>query len=341
MSLAQSIEHVLLAACVGDALGAATECMHRDEIPAIFGGPVRSLVPPPPRSPFAKGLTPGSLTDDATQLLAMAEIALRTGGAPDVKDAVAGLLLWSENLDIAERFSGPTTRLALAKLKAGAPLEAVNDPGVYSTTYGTSNGGAMRAPLAGCLAPAREEAAARLAAVFAAPTHNTLIAFAGAGAIAAAVAHGLGGGSRTELGRAALTGVATGEAEAHKWGRITAGPDVGRRIALALDIGETFKGRPQAAMTELEAIIGNGVAMAEAVPCAFGLAVASEFSPWAAILAAVNGGNDSDTIAMLAGAVAAAYGGNDIDLGAATEVIAVNHLDLRSLSAALAGIAHA
>jgi len=47
--------------------------------------------------------------------------------------------------------------------------------------------------------------------------------------------------------------------------------------------------------------------MAEAVPHAFGLVVAAQGSAWQAILGAVNGGNDSDTIAMIAGAIAAAY----------------------------------
>lgn len=341
MTLTNRIAAVLRAACVGDALGAATEGMHRDDIIKVFGGPVTRLMPPPPLAPFAAGLAPGRLTDDATQMLAMAEIAIRADGAPELRDAIDGLLLWMEDIEMFARFAGPTTRIALEKLKAGTPPETVADPGVYSCMFGTSNGGAMRAPVAGCLRPGNIAEAARLATVFAAPTHNTAIAFAGSAAVAGAIAFGLGGGERSGLAGAALKAAQTGTDLAVAHGRVTGGPDVGRRIALAVKIGTEYLGRPQAAMTELEAIIGNGVAMAEAVPVAIGLVVASAGSPWQSILAAVNGGNDSDTIAMIAGAIAAAYGPDDIDPAVAAEVIAVNRLDLAGVAARLNGVAHA
>lgn len=338
--LAERIRNVLLAACVGDALGAATEGMHRDEIVRVFGGPVTRLMPPPPLAPFAKGMTPGRLTDDATQMLCMAEVAVRAGGAPGVTDAVDGLLLWTEDTEMFTRFAGPTTRVALEKLKAGAPATEVADPGVYSSVFGTSNGGAMRAPVAGCIRPGNIAEAGRIATMFAAPTHNTLVAFAGSAAVAGAIAHGLGGGSRSGMAAAAIEAARVGEAEAMRCGRITGGPDLIRRIELAAKIGKAFAGRPQAAMTELEAIIGNGVAMAEAVPVAIGLVIAADFSPWQAIVAAVNGGNDSDTIAMIAGAIAAAYGEMDIDKGTAAEVEKVNRLDLGAVARRLGEVAH-
>lgn len=93
------------------------------------------------------------------------------------------------------RFAGPTTRIALEKLKAGAPAGEVADPGVYSCVFGTSNGAAMRAPVAGCIRPGDLAGAAKVATVFAAPTHNTQIAYAGAAAVAGAIAFGLGGGT--------------------------------------------------------------------------------------------------------------------------------------------------
>jgi ADP-ribosylglycohydrolase len=338
--LVENIRNVLVAACVGDALGAATEGMHRDEILRVFGGPVTRLMPPPPLAPFAKGLAPGRLTDDATQMLAMAEIAIRANGNPSLSDAIDGLLLWTEDAEMFTRFAGPTTRVAVEKLRAGTPAADVADPGVYSCVFGTSNGGAMRAPVAGCLRSGNVAAAARLATVLAAPTHNTLIAFAGAAAVAGAIAHGLGGGSRGGLVTAAIEAGRVGEAEAVRHGRVTGGPDVVRRIELAARIGSDFAGRPQAAMTELEAIIGNGVAMAEAVPCAIGVVIAAGFSPWQSIIAAVNGGNDSDTIAMIAGAIAGAYGEADIDTGTAAEVERVNGLDLAGVAKKLEGVAH-
>ncbi len=339
--LADRIRSVLLAACVGDALGAATEGMHRDEIVRVFGGPVKRLMPPPPLAPFAKGLQPGRLTDDATQMLAMAEVAIRARGNPGPRDAIDGLLLWTEDAEMFTRFAGPTTRVAVEKLRAGVPAETVADPGVYSCVFGTSNGGAMRAPVAGCLRPGNVVEAARLATILAAPTHNTLIAYAGAAAVAGAIALGIGGGPREGMVSAAIEAARAGEAEARAHGRVTGGPDVVRRIKLAVRIGGDFRGRAQEAISELEAVIGNGVAMAEAVPVAIGLVIAAGFSPWQAILAAVNGGNDSDTIAMIAGAIAAAYGEMDIDSSTAVEVEAVNRLDLKAVAQRLEGVAHA
>lgn len=340
MTLASDIHAVLLAACVGDALGAATEGMHRDEIRHVFGGPVTRLMPPPPLAPFARGLEPGRLTDDATQMLCMAQMAIRAGGNPTCADAIDGLLLWTTDTDMFTRFAGPTTRIALEKLQSGARPADVADPGVYSCVFGTSNGAAMRAPVAGCIRPGNVEEAAGVAVVFSAPTHNTQIAYAGAAAVAGAIAHGLGGGTRESMMAASLRAAREGVAEASRSGRVTGGADLTRRLEMAADIGRRFAGRPQAAMTELEAVIGNGVAMTEAVPVAFGLVVAAEFSPWQAILAAVNGGNDSDTIAMFAGAIAAAYGTDDLDGQVAAEVQRVNGLTLGALAEQLAEVAH-
>lgn len=340
MSLQSNIRSVLLAACVGDALGAATEGMHRNEILKVFGGPVERLMAPPPLAPFAKGLEPGRLTDDATQMLCMAQMAIRANGKPSIQDAIDGLILWTTDTEMFTRFAGPTTRLALEKLQSEADAGNVADPGVYSCVFGTSNGGAMRAPVAGCIRPGNIEGAADVAVVFSAPTHNTQLAYAGSAAVAGAIAHGLGGGSKENFLNAAITAARLGEAEASRTGRVTGGADMVRRLQMAAEIARNFTGRPQEAMTELEALIGNGVAMAEAVPVAFGLVIAAEFSPWRAIIAAVNGGNDSDTIAMFAGAIAAAFGTDDLDTQVADEVQRVNALALGELSMQLAQVSH-
>ncbi|MCM5556326.1 ADP-ribosylglycohydrolase family protein [Pleomorphomonas sp. JP5] len=304
---AEAIRRVFAAACLGDALGAATEAMHPNDIVAVFGGRVDRLLPPPPKAPFAAGLTPGRLTDDATQMLAMARRIMATHGRPTVDDAVAGMLDWAEDADVFARFAGPTTRIAVEQLKAGADPAAVASPSVYSCMFGTSNGGAMRAPAAGCARPGRPEEAAKLAAVLSAPTHNTQVAFGGAGAVAGAIAAGLGGAEFSDIEEAAVIGARAGEAEAAAWGRVVGGAGVIRRIGMAVHIGRRLAGDVHAASAELTEVIGNGVAMAEAVPHAFGLVVAAQGNTWQAILGAVNGGNDSDTIAMIAGAIAAAY----------------------------------
>lgn len=337
--LAEKITRVLMAACAGDALGAATEAMHPSEIVTVFGGPVTTIVAPPQKAPFALGLTPGHLTDDGTQMLVMARMLAALGRPPNISDAVSALVEWADDEDMFRRFAGPTTRLAVERLRSGMSPLQVASPETYSCMYGTSNGAAMRAPAAGCARMGDIEDAAALACCLSAPTHNTQIAFGGAAAVAAAVAAGLAGDSKRTMIEAALLGAALGEAEALVSGRIVGGAGVTRRIEIAAEIGGRHLGDMDAAVNELTAVIGNGVAMAEAVPHVFGLVVAAAGDPWKAIVAAVNGGNDSDTIAMIAGAVAAAWWPEDaVPVGIADCVAAVNGLDLLPLARGLAAL---
>lgn len=331
------IHAVLAAGCLGDALGAATEGMQRDEIVAVFGGPVAELLPAPERAPFARGLRAGHLTDDATQMLAMAEVLVRTGGNPGVEDAEAGLIAWAGNEEVFRRFAGPTTRLAIERIREGRAVAAEQEP--YSCVFGTSNGAAMRAPVAGLAKPGDIAGAVRVAAVLSLPTHPTQIALSGAGAVAAAIAAGIVERPVTDIAHAALEGAELGEAEGHARGRVVGGASVVRRIEVALGIADRFRGDVGGAMIALEAEVGNGVAMAEAVPTAVGLAVAAHGDPFAAILAAVNGGNDSDTIAMIAGAIAAAWAGPAwIPRDLLAEIERINRIDLLATSRALAGL---
>lgn len=335
-ALSERINAVLAAACLGDALGAATEGMQRDEIVAVFGGPVRRLTSAPERAPFARGMTQGRLTDDATQMLAMADVLVRTSGRPTVQDAEAGLVAWAEDEEVFRRFAGPTTRLAIERIRRGEVFDIGSEP--YSCSFGASNGAAMRAPGAGAANPGDMGAAVRVAAILSIPTHATQVALAGAGAVAGAVAAGLAvqGG---DIGTSALEGARQGEAEGRLRGRIVGGASVLRRLEVALGIADRCRGDLEGAMIALEAEVGNGVAMAEAVPTAIALAIVSEGNPMSAILAAVNGGNDSDTIAMLAGAVAAAWADTGwIPEGLLAEVERVNQIDLAGTSRGLAAL---
>jgi ADP-ribosylglycohydrolase len=335
--LAGRIKAVLAAACLGDALGAATEGMQRDEIVAVFGGPVSRLLPAPERAPFARGMEPGRLTDDATQMLAMADVLVRSGGRPTVGDAEAGLIAWADDEETFQRFAGPTTRLAIERIRQGRASDPTSEP--YSCIYGASNGAAMRAPVAGAANPGGVADSVRVAAILSIPTHATQVALAGAGAVAATVAAGLAGRRTGDIGSSALEGARLGEAEGRLLGRIVGGASVLRRLEVALGIAARYRGDPDGAMIALEAEVGNGVAMAEAVPTAVGLAVAADGNPLAAILAAVNGGNDSDTIAMMAGAVAAAWADATwIPGDLLAEVELVNHIDLAGTSRALAAL---
>jgi len=341
--LARRIERVLCAACVGDALGAVTEAMHPQQILEIFGKPVMTLLPAPIKAPFAHGLPLGHLTDDGTQMLAMVERLVAIGRQPTVFDVVDGLLSWAKNEEIFSRFAGPTTRLAVERLRSGTPVLEVATSESYSCSYGTSNGAAMRAPAAGCARIGDVIEAAKLACLLAAPTHNTQIAYEGAGAVAGAIAAGLGQENPdfdlNAMVAAALEGAQIGLAQARIHGRLAGGAGVTKRLELAVEIGQRFVDDMAGAVDELTQIVGNGVAMAEAVPHAFGLIAAARGDPWQVIVSSVNGGNDSDTIAMIAGSIAASWWPDDaMPEKIADEVAHVNVLNLRDLATKLAAL---
>ncbi|MCX5496130.1 ADP-ribosylglycohydrolase family protein [Kaistia dalseonensis] len=336
-ALAKRIYNVILSACLGDALGAPTESMYPDEILDVFGGRVTAFVPAPPRAPFSMGSAPGSLTDDATQMLEMARTLIAAKGTPTVDDAARGLIAWFDDPRGFGRFAGPTTRVAIERLKAGEDPSVVATPVLYSATMGTTNGAAMRAPVAGCVRPGDIEGAVAVAAILSTPTHNTQIAYAGAGAVAAAVAIGLGGPCGLSLSDAAFRGADEGERIAAKSGRFASGASVRRRLELAVAIGDRYRGDAEGCIAELEAVIGAGLPMNEAVPTAVGLAIAVGPNPWEAIVAAANIGNDCDTVALIAGSIAAAW---SEDVGAPAEIVAelekVNGLDLKTVAHQLA-----
>jgi len=336
LTLAERIENVLAAACLGDALGAPPEAMHPEEILRVFGGRVTAFVSPPPLAPFSFGSAAGSLTDDATQMLAMADILIETRGQPTIEDAARGLIRWADDERGFGKFAGPSTQAAIDRIRAGEDPRLVATPARYSISMGTTNGAAMRAPVAGCVRIGNIPAAVDLAAILSAPTHNTQIAWSGAGAVAAAIAAGLARDGSTNLADAAIFGAEAGERLAGIRGRLAAGASVIRRLELALEIAARFPGDAEAAMAELGAVIGAGLPMAEAVPTAIGLAVAAAGNPWNAIVAAANAGNDSDTVALIAGSVVAAWSDT---IGAPDDMLAtlelVNGLDLGGVAAGL------
>ena len=143
LNLAERIELVLAAACLGDALGAPPEAMHPAEILSVFGGRITGFVPAPPLAPFSNGAAPGSLTDDATQLLAMASAIIAAGGTPTIHDAAKALIAWADDPRGFGKFAGPSTQAAIDRMRAGEDPGLVATPARYSIAMGTTNGAAM------------------------------------------------------------------------------------------------------------------------------------------------------------------------------------------------------
>jgi ADP-ribosylglycohydrolase len=338
--LAQHILGSLAATAIGDAMGAATEQHSIPEIIEKFGGLLRDLRDPSPET-FSYGNKAGQITDDSSQMFALAQTLIETNGEL-TKDAwLTTLLHWSQHSPHRHQM-GPTTRPLLQAIAAGEDTSAIGR-GLSArklTSFGSSNGAAMRIAPAGLVYPGNIEKAVELAWLTCHPTHDTQISAAGAGAIAAGVAHALTPGADVfSVVRACLAGARLGEQIGIREGRHVPGPSIVRRIELAVEEALRSSSTLEA-ITRIEASVGNSVMMVESVPAAIGVFVAGGGDVLETMAAGASIGNDADTIAAMAGSLVGALRGiAAVPADLYATVKAVNEEDIEAIGAGLTAIA--
>ncbi len=331
----------LAASALGDAMGAATEQHAIPEILEEYGGLLRELLAPSSDT-FSGGNLPGQITDDTSQMFALAESLIETDGDLSEEAWVQKLLHWSQTSPMA-RMMGPTTKPLLEAIAAGEDTSAIGRVGTSTrklTSFGTTNGAAMRISPAGLVYPGDPEGAVRLAWLTARPTHDTQIAASGAGAIAAGVAQALEVDADVfSVAQACLWGARHGEELGAREGRLVAGPSVTRRIEIAID--EALRARDlEDALRRIEASVGNSVMTVESVPAAVGIFVAAAGDPLETVVGGANIGNDSDTIAAMAGSLAGALRGiAAVPQNLFDTVKSVNSEDIEAIAEGLTEIA--
>jgi ADP-ribosylglycohydrolase len=323
----------LYGAVCGDALGAVTEMLSRDQITATYGRLERMIAPD--LSPFAAGRAAGQITDDASQLIVLARTVARTERL-SAADVAAALLEWADDEEMLRRFAGPTTRAAIAQLREGADPIAV---GRESAGFmrGTSDGAAMKVAPVGWVHAGDLAVAARDAVTVCQPTHATRVAIAGACAIACGIAAAMDPGANVvSVVRGCLWGAVEGERLGLEHGRDVAGPSVSERIRLGVSLALSSRDEWEA-VDRIAATVGAGLHTAEAVPAAVATFVAGGGRPRETIVAAANLGDDTDTVACMAGALAGTLAGIDaFPADWRTLVTAANGLHLEPLAAELA-----
>ena len=178
-------------------------------------------------------------------------------------------------------------------------------------SHGATNGAAMRGAPAGLIHPGDLAAACDTALITCIPSHSTQIAISSACAIAAGVAPALEEGADVfSVVTACLYGARRGEDLAKKHGRIVPGPSILVRSELAVNLALKAESLPEA-IKLIEDSIGNSVDACQSVPAAIGLFVFAEGDPLESIVGGTNIGNDTDTIAAIAGSLAGALRGVD------------------------------
>lgn len=342
----------LALAGMGDALGAPTEQWTIDEIFAAHGGLVAGFVTPTPDTfAGANGGARAEVTDDASQMYYLAAALVRAGGTLDPAGWIACLLDWADNSPKAG-FMGPSTAGIVQALREGRDTGTVGVIGTSRrkmTTIGTTNGAAMRVAPVGLLHPGDPWAACEQALSTCLPSHDTDVAISAACAIAAATAAAVSGATLSEVIDAALLGGAHGETLARTHARRVAGPNFLARTRLALAIASDARAAhmiPDTAserrfLDRLEREVGNSVLAAESVPTALAILAYADADPLRTIALAASCGNDTDSIATMAGAIAGAmHGRAALPQAMLAEFCAVNaDYGLDPLAAALATLA--
>lgn len=297
----------LLGAAIGDAMGAATELRSKALIRARFGGEVRDMLPAPDDT-FARGAKAGSVTDDFSQVFYTARAILANGGVIDSATAEKAILDWAEDEKYYNQYVGPTTRAAVERLKGVSTANPYAF--ICCDNAKASNGSAMKIAPAGLFNPGDIEQAIVDAITLCRPTHNNNLSISGACAVAAAVSEAMKEDATVfTLVQAALYGANRGMALSEGTCSVLAGPDVAKRIKLAVSIGMTSSST-DSATTEIADVVGSGLHISEAVPAVLGICVAAAGDPMEGIYAAVNIGSDTDTIASMTGAILGALHGS-------------------------------
>lgn len=339
-ALEDRIHGSLATAIIGDALGAPTEQRSIDQIRARFGGRVERFFAPPQDSPFAKGRAAGQFTDDSSQMIMLAEVFIAGAGSVTARAVADMLVAWSGKPEYYPHFAGPSTRRAITAIKAGEDPEVIGSQGV-ETNEGASNGGAMRVAPAGLVHPGDPAAAVRAAATTCRPSHFTSVGVSAAAAIAGAVSVAMCDDvTLVDVVRAAVWSAEQGAAIGAEHGREVAGPSVARRIELAAEIAVSAPDLDTATRRIAE-VVGAGLPAAEAVPAAIGLLVAAGGDPWLTVVAAANVGDDTDTVACMAGSIAGAlHGIAGVPQDRYAEVQVANGVDIADLARRLTAVAH-
>jgi ADP-ribosylglycohydrolase len=301
----------LTLAGMGDALGAPTEQWSIDEIATAHGGLVTAFGEPP-HDTFAganAGLR-GEVTDDASQMYYLARALVAAQGWLEEAGWVACLLDWAASSPKAS-FMGPSTAGVVKALQEGGDASRVGTIGTSSrkmTTVGITNGAAMRVAPAGLIHPGRIGAACRQAFVTCMPAHDTDVAVSAACSVAAAAAQALVAHRLDEVIHAAREGAVIGERLAREHARSVPGASYLARLELALEIAAEAKD-DYAFMKKVERLVGNSVLAAESVPAAIAVVLYAKGDPMRTISLSASIGNDTDSIATMAGAIAGAMAG--------------------------------
>lgn len=320
---------VVIGSAVGDALGGATEGYTPEAIQERYGGRVEGIVPPffpdwqthRPISPYHKG--DGHITDDTLMTQALIEVYAERREHLDafaIADGLVPRLLgdvkWIPEL---ERETVLLNRIFLAEKWLVARLQYGHiDPREAGVGNIVNCGAAMYMAPVGVVNAGDPDGAYR-EAIDLAGAHQSSYGREAAGVFAAAVAAALAPGANVDSVVDAVLRLAHDGTRA----AIAAVVDVARSLPVGASDDEIAAAlraaiRPFDTVGDryrepaMDARLPSRTKSIEETPVAIGMLVAYDGDFRGSVLGAVNYGRDSDSIASMAGAIAAALGGSAV-----------------------------
>jgi len=315
----------LVGLAIGDALGMPTQSLSFEAIREQFHK-VNTFNDPSPQHPYAAGLKAGMVTDDTEQSLLVASLLTSSGGEFDLREFARQLLLWEASVRERGLFDllGPSTKVALSNLQAGM------DPALTGLG-GTTNGAAMRIAPVGIICPSTDiDRLVNKVIEVSMLTHNTSSALGAAAAVA-----GIISGSIDSMGPDDAVALGIEAAERASLHGFQDGGGIVSRIKRAVVIASSGDDE------QLRIEIGTSVNATQSVPCAIGLFVMYQSNPWEGCCTAASIGDDTDTIAAIAGAMlGASCGSGGFSENAINTVETINGLNLRGVAEDLLALRH-
>jgi ADP-ribosylglycohydrolase len=298
----------LIAAGVGDAMGAPSEGMCKSEIVEAYGGRIEGFVDGKDNE-YSYGNHIGEITDDASQMYEMAKAVADCGGHLTVEAAAAALVTWSESYPkYYPRNAGLTTSKVINALRGGGNPYELGKLGKM-VGRGTTNGAAMRVAAAGLCKPGDYELAIENAVNMCRPSHATQHAFSGACAIACGISEALISTATTvSIVKACVYGARRGEEIGLKTARKASGIRVINNIGSAIQAA-LLSADMVDAEDSIDAVTGSDGSIQSSVAAVLGLFLAADGDIRKTILSCANLGGDSDTNACIAGMLCGAFKG--------------------------------
>ena len=298
----------IITAGMGDAIGAPSEAMSRQEILAKYGR-ITGFVDGSTNL-VAWGNRIAEVTDDTSQMYEMIRAVIATDGELTPQAAGQALIEWSERYPrYYPRNAGPTTRRVIERLKNGEdPAVIGRSGGMYE--QGTSNGAIMRIAGAGLCNPGDLEGAITTAVAMTECSHATQIALSAACAIACGIAQAMT--EKNDLHtilKACIYGAKRGEQIGLSTARIAAGARVLPRVLRAIELAYQADDLEQAEILLNDELGSDSSATTACCALAIGLFAASDGDSVNTLIGAANVGGDTDTIGCVAGMLAGARNG--------------------------------